>query len=268
MLRPRPVPSPTSRVVKNGSKMRRRFSSGMPWPVSRDEQLDGGGLFDIARADAQAPRRPAPHRLLGVENQVQQRLLQLAAVGRAPAADSARRRSRARCRSDEIRRRAARARGRPDPRGPAARARPSGGGQRRAGCGRSRAARSDSSAMRRRSRARSVVGRDRLDRETSTQLVLERAARSRSRWSADCSARAPRRRRVGRSPTASPPGAAAPEWSSDGRRWPGAARWWRRARRSCVAAGVRSRSRASRSWQSGRSRRRPARRAPGQVVTL
>ena len=36
MSRPRPVPSPTGLVVKNGSKMRGRISGGMPGPVSRD----------------------------------------------------------------------------------------------------------------------------------------------------------------------------------------------------------------------------------------
>ena len=32
--RPSPVPSPTGFVVKNGSKIRRRISGRMPWPVS------------------------------------------------------------------------------------------------------------------------------------------------------------------------------------------------------------------------------------------
>ena len=34
MERPNPVPTPTGLVVKNGSKMRGRTSSGMPTPVS------------------------------------------------------------------------------------------------------------------------------------------------------------------------------------------------------------------------------------------
>src|SRR5262249_34183104 len=33
--RPRPVPSPTALVVKNGSNTRLRVVSSMPWPVSR-----------------------------------------------------------------------------------------------------------------------------------------------------------------------------------------------------------------------------------------
>ena len=56
----------------------------MPWPVSAIEELDRGGLFDVARADADRRGVRRAHRLLGVEQQVQQRLLQLAAVGRAP----------------------------------------------------------------------------------------------------------------------------------------------------------------------------------------
>jgi signal transduction histidine kinase len=35
MASPRPVPTPTGLVEKNGSKMRSRFSGGMPTPVSR-----------------------------------------------------------------------------------------------------------------------------------------------------------------------------------------------------------------------------------------
>jgi len=34
MSSPRPVPSPTSLVVKNGSKIRSRISAGTPGPVS------------------------------------------------------------------------------------------------------------------------------------------------------------------------------------------------------------------------------------------
>src|SRR3990172_6899476 len=37
MLRPSPVPLPTSFVVKKGSKIRFRFASGIPWPVSATE---------------------------------------------------------------------------------------------------------------------------------------------------------------------------------------------------------------------------------------
>ena len=39
MLRPRPVPLPTSLVVKNGSKARRRMSGGMPEPVSLTDSM-------------------------------------------------------------------------------------------------------------------------------------------------------------------------------------------------------------------------------------
>ena len=45
-----------------------------------DEQLDSVGLGNVARADADLPRRPRPHRLFGVQQQVEQRLLELAAV--------------------------------------------------------------------------------------------------------------------------------------------------------------------------------------------
>ncbi len=37
--RPSPVPSPTSRVVKNGSKIRSRISAGIPCPVSRTSAI-------------------------------------------------------------------------------------------------------------------------------------------------------------------------------------------------------------------------------------
>ena len=81
MLRPRPVPSPTSRVVKNGSKIRRRLASSMPWPGVRHRELDGGSASSNRRGRLQTARRPPAHRLLGVQNQVQQRLLNLAGVG-------------------------------------------------------------------------------------------------------------------------------------------------------------------------------------------
>ena len=65
---PRPVPSPTSLVVKNGSKMRARVASSMPAPVSRTSiAIHGraaGRAADVRRRhlldDARRDRRPSP----------------------------------------------------------------------------------------------------------------------------------------------------------------------------------------------------------------
>ena len=81
MLRPRPVPSPTSRVVKNGSKMRERFAASMPVAGIRHVQLHRARGVVEACADRQPPYRLSPHGLFGVEDEVQQRLLNLPAIG-------------------------------------------------------------------------------------------------------------------------------------------------------------------------------------------
>ena len=96
-----------------------------------------------------------------------------------------------------------------------------------------RAARSDSSAIRRRS-LRDFVRRPRARGRRAAPL--RPAARSRSRSSAGCSARARRRPRAARSPTASPPGPAAPGSISAARAWRRAGRWWWRARCSSACS--------------------------------
>ena len=130
------MPSPTSRVVKNGSKIRVRFEWSMPWPVSATESSTAPARAIEPRRDRETTQRPAAHRLLGVEHEVEERLLQLAAVDDARAAGRRRTRSRARCCSGGTRRSAATARVRRDRRRPAARAPPSGAARTPAGCGR------------------------------------------------------------------------------------------------------------------------------------
>ena len=53
----------------------------MPWPVSLTKSSTAADRDVEARADGQPARRAAAHRLLGVQDQIEQRLLQLAAVG-------------------------------------------------------------------------------------------------------------------------------------------------------------------------------------------
>ena len=81
--KPRPVPLPTSFEVKNGSKMRCRFFSGMPQPVSMIEistigtgaapgsGLLGSGTAAAADGDAALVR----DRVLGVDQHVHDDLL-------------------------------------------------------------------------------------------------------------------------------------------------------------------------------------------------
>ena len=77
MSRPRPVPWPTSLVVKNGSKMRRCSSGGMPEPGVAD--LDQHAIAVAGRADRQGPF--AAHGVDGVVDDVGPHLVQLAAPG-------------------------------------------------------------------------------------------------------------------------------------------------------------------------------------------
>src|SRR6516162_1445338 len=70
VARPRPVPFPSSLVVKNGSKMRARLSGGMPVPVSAWlNQTD-------ANSKPSAPR----HGVAGVDGQVHQDLFHHARI--------------------------------------------------------------------------------------------------------------------------------------------------------------------------------------------
>ena len=89
---PRPVPSPTSLVVKNGSKTCGRCSAAMPSPSSTHRRGSGtrprsppwsGGGSAARRADHDASRAAARHRLDAVDHQVGQRLLHLRRSTRA-----------------------------------------------------------------------------------------------------------------------------------------------------------------------------------------
>ena len=76
------MPLPTSFVVKNGSKIFGCTSSGMPGPSSLISRTTDSLLGVVPRADDQhaaAVRRQ--HRLLGVDDQIEQHLLHLVAVG-------------------------------------------------------------------------------------------------------------------------------------------------------------------------------------------
>ena len=91
--RPKPVPSPTSLVVKNGSKMRSRTSGAMPCPVSRTvKRMYGpglrfrmgecalGGKDHSVQADFQHPPGLA-HGMRGIRAEVHEYLLHLGGVG-------------------------------------------------------------------------------------------------------------------------------------------------------------------------------------------
>ena len=79
MLNPRPVPSPTSRVVKNGSKIRERFALSMPCPsptpAARPRRWERRG-----GRQSRAGASRVPHRLFGIEHEIEENLLQLSAV--------------------------------------------------------------------------------------------------------------------------------------------------------------------------------------------
>ncbi len=72
--RPRPVPVPTSLVVKNGSRILLRFSSGMPQPVSSMRIATWFGSYS-ARRDRD--RALGLDRLGGVRDDVQEHLVDL-----------------------------------------------------------------------------------------------------------------------------------------------------------------------------------------------
>ena len=74
---PSPVPSPTSRVVKNGSKIRSRISSGIPVPGV----VHLGDHLAAAHPGSQGEGAAVRHRLDGVEHQVEEQLLHLEVVG-------------------------------------------------------------------------------------------------------------------------------------------------------------------------------------------
>ena len=83
MDRPWPVPRPTSLVVKNGSKMRARMSSGMPPPVS-PMAMTTSFAFD-ARAHGDLAARAASLDRVGdgvrrIHHEIQHDLVDLAAV--------------------------------------------------------------------------------------------------------------------------------------------------------------------------------------------
>ena len=86
---PRPVPSPTSFVVKNGSKMRARVASSMPMPVSRTSIAShcgacsptyGGGACSTTRVTISTVP-PSGDRLDRVDDEVRQHLVELAFIG-------------------------------------------------------------------------------------------------------------------------------------------------------------------------------------------
>ena len=81
-VRPRPVPLPTSFVVKNGSKIFGCSSSGIPGPSSLISRTTDSCSASCQRAhDEHAAAVGREHRLLGVDDQVEQHLLHLVPVG-------------------------------------------------------------------------------------------------------------------------------------------------------------------------------------------
>ena len=79
MSSPRPVPSPTGLVVKNGSKIRSRMSSGTPGRCRRSRRRSGRVLVEPG---AHGERARAVHRRDRVVDQVRPHLVQLGGVGR------------------------------------------------------------------------------------------------------------------------------------------------------------------------------------------
>ena len=79
---PSPVPFPTSFVVKNGSKILLFISAGNPGPVVGDFEHDGVALDIVPRADDERARPLADeHRLFGVDDEIEEHLLDLVRVG-------------------------------------------------------------------------------------------------------------------------------------------------------------------------------------------
>src|SRR5438128_8728510 len=89
---PSPVPFPCSLVVKKGSKSRPFVSASMPWPVSRNGEHDVPPRsqafvrlrqifvdIDIRRLDRQLAA--VGHRVSGVDDEVDEHLLDLARIG-------------------------------------------------------------------------------------------------------------------------------------------------------------------------------------------
>ena len=88
---------PEARALANFTRREERIEDAAevlvidPVPGVGDEELDRRRPRIETRADGQAARRAAAHRALGVQNEVEQRLLQLAAVGddrREPGSNS------------------------------------------------------------------------------------------------------------------------------------------------------------------------------------
>ncbi len=89
---PRPVPLPIAFVVKNGSNTRARVSASMPLPVSATESDDEGPGAPVLLHAIDPDHEPATagHRVAGVDRQVEQDALELAAVDRGRSVIGAR----------------------------------------------------------------------------------------------------------------------------------------------------------------------------------
>ena len=82
MASPRPVPLPSSLVVKKGSMTLSRCSAGMPTPVSANSiSTAGWPSSSVAGARAEGQRAALRHGVAGVGEQVQEDLPQLLPVG-------------------------------------------------------------------------------------------------------------------------------------------------------------------------------------------
>ena len=83
MARPWPVPLPTSLVVKNGSKMRERTSTGIPLPVSPIAISTCSSSTRVATRILPLSARALDHvgdRMRGVDDQIEDHLVDLAGV--------------------------------------------------------------------------------------------------------------------------------------------------------------------------------------------
>ena len=79
---PKPVPLPTSFVVKNGSKIFCCTSPGTPGPSSLISRTTASALGLVPRAhDERAAAVRREHRLLGIDDEVEQHLLHLVRIG-------------------------------------------------------------------------------------------------------------------------------------------------------------------------------------------
>ena len=85
---PIPVPAPGGLVVKNGSKIRLRSSGGDAGAVVRDLELDPAVPL-ASRQHEPARRRHVAQRLLGVDDEVEEHLVELVGVAPRPAAGRA-----------------------------------------------------------------------------------------------------------------------------------------------------------------------------------